>query len=187
MTRLNLTKNEKKVLLMLLDNSKVTDSEIGQKLNISSQAVGKIRRKLENSIIRSYSVELDYSRLGIHTFTIAIARMTKDGLNLGELEIESKLLSIPNIVNVYRLPRGSSTHVIVYGFTDINEMDEYFHSASMKDELHHYLEIKELFTFSHNSLIKNSPADLFRKVVNGMGAEPQKKFFDEIERFKRRL
>jgi len=85
---MKLTKNEKKALKLLLDNSRISDSEIASKLNISSQAVGKIRRKLESSIINSYSLNLNYSKLGIQTFAIAVAKLTKDGLDKGELEIE---------------------------------------------------------------------------------------------------
>ena len=65
---LKLTRNEKKTLKILMGNSRATDSEIAIKLKITSQAVGKIRRKLEGSVIRSYSLNLDYAKLGIHTF-----------------------------------------------------------------------------------------------------------------------
>ena len=68
-----LSNNEKKVLKLLLKNPKISDSTMALKLKISSRAVGKIRRKLEKTVIDSYTLNLNYSKLGIHTFAIALA------------------------------------------------------------------------------------------------------------------
>jgi len=61
-----LTKNEKKVLKLLLDNAKLSDTYIAKKLNISSQAIGRIRKKLEEEIINGYILDLDYSKININ-------------------------------------------------------------------------------------------------------------------------
>jgi len=163
---LRLNENEKKTLKLLLENSRMPDSKIAKILNISSQAVGKIRRKLEEKVIDSYTVNLDYSKLGIHTFAIAIAKLTKEGMNRGEVEVERNLVSIPHVISVYRIPKGSSSHIILYGFRNMNELDEFFHSPEIKRKLHNFIETQELFTFSHNSLIKNSPVQLFHKAID---------------------
>jgi len=184
---MKLTKNEKRTLKLLLDNSRINDSEIASKLSISSQAVGKIRRKLESTIIDSYTLDLNYSKLGIHTFAIAIAKITNAGMDLGELEAEQNLLNNPHIINVYRIPKGSSTHVIFYGFRDMNELDDFFHSPQAREEIHRFIENQDLFTFSHNSLIKNNPVQLFHKVIEELGCRSSDIKFSEIEKFKRRL
>jgi len=184
---INLTKNERRTLKYLLDNSRISDSEIASQLKISSQAVGKIRRKLEDTIIQSYGANIDFSKLGINTFAIAIAKITNDGLDKGELEIEQILQDNHHILNVYRLPKGSSTHVLIYGFKDINEFDGFFNSVKMRGELHRYLEIQDLFTFSHNSLIKNNPIPLFHKAIDSLNKSTTDVTFEEIERFKSRF
>ena len=184
---IKLTKNEKKALKILLENSRTSDSEIANQLNISSQAVGKIRRKLEDTVIKSYSIDLDFSKLGIHTFAIAIAKLTKDGLDHGELEVEQLLLDNHNVIHVYRLPRGSSTHVLIYGFKDINQFDDFFNSTVMRGELHKFLEIQDLFTFSYNSLIKNNPIQLFHNVIDKLDSTSNRFSFQELEKFKRKL
>lgn len=173
---------------MLLENSRISDSEIANKLKISSQAVGKIRRKLETTIIDSYTLNLNYAKLGISTFAIGMSKITSDGLDKGELEIEQKLLEDPHIISVYRLPSGSATHIILYGFRDMDELDSFFHSPKKKQALHNYIDSKELFTFSHNSLIKHDPHQLFHKIIDELGSEQlDNSKFDEIKRFKRRL
>ncbi|NQU79362.1 Lrp/AsnC family transcriptional regulator [Candidatus Woesearchaeota archaeon] len=163
------TRNEKKVLKLLLDNSRITDSQISCKLGISSQAVGKIRKKMESSVIDSYSVNLNYSKLGIHTFAMAIAKMTTEGMVKGVLDVERELLGNPHVINVYRVPKGSSTHLILYGFKDMIELDEFFYSPSIKKKVHNLIETKDLFTFSHNSLLKCNPNQLFGKVIDAVG------------------
>jgi len=183
---LKLTKNERLTLKMILDNSRVSDIQIAGKLKISSQAVGKIRKKLEENIITSYSVNLNYAKLGIQTFAIATAKLTNNGLDKGELEIEQVLHKNPHVIQVYRLPRGSSTHILVYGFNDINDLDSFFHSQKNREELHKHLEIKDIYTFSHNSCIKNNPVQLFHKVIDNLDSD--KRFgYKEIEKFRKNI
>ena len=182
-----LTKNEKKALKLMLENAKISDSSVAKKLNISSQAVGKIRRKLEETIIESYTLNLNYSKLGINLFAIALAKVTAEGLDTGELEVEKKLLDAPHIIQVFRLPHGSFTHAILYGFRNVNELDDFFHSQKQKQELHNFLENKELFTFSNYSLIKNNPMQLFNKIIDELGTHTSKNNFREINNFKQRL
>jgi len=69
----------------------------------------------------------------------------------------------------------------------MNELDSFFHSAKIKQELHNFIETQELFSFSHNSLIKNSPAQLFHKVIDNLGTKVSQMTFNELENFKKRL
>jgi len=184
---MKLTKNEKRALKLLLENARISDSKIAAELGISSVAVGKIRRKLETTIIKSYTLDLDYAKLGIQTFAIAIAKLTSEGLNKGQLEVEQKLMKNPHVINVYRIPKGSSTHIILYGFMDMTELDNFFHSPKLVQELHAFIENQEIYTFSHNSLIKNSSVQLFNKVLENLGNNPQEIKFKELEMFKKRL
>ena len=96
---------------------------------------------------------------------LAVSKLTQEGLNKTILEIEQRLLKNPHVINVYRIPKGDA-YIILYGFSDVNELDDFFHSAKTKQELHNFIETQELFTFSHNSLIKNDPKQLFHKVIS---------------------
>lgn len=166
---MKLTKNEKKMLKLMLDDARISDSAIAKKLNISSQAVGRLRRKLEATVVDSYTLNLNYSRLGINVFAIALAKVTDIGLAKGVERIEDILLKTPHIIQIFRLPHGSYTHALIYGFRDIGELDDFFHSPQQKKELHNYIENKELFMFSHSSLMKNNPNLLFHKIIDEMG------------------
>lgn len=184
---IKLSKNERSVLKILVENSRTCDSEIANKLNISSQAVGKIRKKLEENIIESYSVNLKYEQLDVKTFAIAIAKITPEGFEKGHLEVEAKLLNDDNIIQVYRLPRGTETHIIIMGFKDISELDKYFHSEEKISEIHQYIQTKELFTFSHNSIIKNNPKQLLNMAINQINKYDSEIYFGKIENIKMKL
>ena len=166
---MRLNKNERMVLKLLLENSKLSDSSIALRLKISSQAVGKIRRKLEETVINSYTLDLHYEKLGISTFSIAFAHLTHRGIGKGEKEIERKLHLDPHIIQIFRLPGTDISYIILYGFRDMNECDSYFHSLSSKQDIRGFLEHKEVHTFSHQSLVKNSPNSLFHKMIDSLG------------------
>jgi len=181
---MRLTRNEKKTLKLLLENSRISDSSIAMKLKISSQAVGKIRRKLEKTLIDSYTLNLNFTKMGIHTFAIAFAKLTGEGIEKGELEVEKKLLENPHILQVYRLSSGNSTHAILYGFRDTTELDDFFHSIQKRKTLHNFIENKELFIFSHNSLIKNNPIQLFNKIIDEPNLDQQKVRLNNFKNFR---
>jgi DNA-binding Lrp family transcriptional regulator len=184
---MELTKNEKKVLKLLIDDSRISDSDMAMKLSISSQAIGKIRRKLESTVIDSYSINLNYPKMGITIFAVAVAKINRDGLDKGQLEVEQELQKNPHVIRVYRLPRQSSTHMISYGFRDMIELDNFFYSPKMKQGMHAYFETQELFIFSHNSLIKNSSSQLFHKIIDELGVKASDSIFRELESFKKRI
>ncbi len=97
------------------------------------------------------------------------------------------VLYTPQIISVYRIPRGRATHIILYGFRDGIELDDFFYSPGLKQKLHGFIETQELFTFSHNSLVKNNPLQLFHKVIDGLGTSVSTLKFNEIETFKKRM
>ena len=180
---MHLNKNEKKVLCLLIEDGKATDSSISQKLKISSQAVGKIRKKLESTVIESYSANVNFSKVGIKVFAISLSKITKDGLDTGELEIEKKIFENPNIIEANRLPNAKYTYIIFYGFEDMEDLDNFFHSNKNSKELFKFVENKEIFTFSHNSLIKNNYTKLLRQLIE----DSPKNEIPEFEKFEEKM
>ena len=170
---MKLTKNEKLTLKFLIKDGRTSDVDISKKLKITTQAVGKIRRKLENlGIIKGYSTDIDYGKIGVNTFALAIMRLTmKSWEELGELGIEKLVLKNPHIVNIYRIPEGSATHIGLYGFRDLDELYRFFHIMPTSSAYNLYVELKKIYVFSNNSLIKDSPAQLMAKVIDEMGKE----------------
>lgn len=164
------TRNEGKVLRYLVENAKITDSEIAEKIHLSPQAIGKIRKKLESrGIIKGYHAVIDLEKIGINVIAIAMFKFNIDAFNETDdikQSIESdiaKRIQNPLIINFYRLPEGDITHIVVYGFKDIDEVDSYFHTLQAKRG---YLsELKDLHILSVKSMKKSSPNELIVKLL----------------------
>ena len=126
---LKLTRNEKTVLKSLIVNGRISDSEIAKKLGITAQAVGKIRRKLEKmELIKGYTTLVDYEKLGIKVFAVALFKYAHEYVGkLGDEDIKERIRG-PHIINFYRVPEGDVTHIVVYGFRSLDELDNYFHA-----------------------------------------------------------
>ena len=165
-----LSKNEKNVLKLLIQNGRMRCTEIARKLDLTPQGVGKILKKLESSgIIQGYSTIVDYEKIGIEVFAIALFRF-KSGLwtRIEEEDIKERVKG-PHLIRVYRVPEGDVTHIVVYGFRSLHELDHYFHI--LQTEREHISELKKLYVFSSKSIMKDSPNDLLLKVLEELGKE----------------
>lgn len=165
-----LSNNEKEVLKCLIADGRMQCTEIAKKLGVTSQAVGKIKDKLEREgLIKGYNARVDYKKLGIEVFAIAFFRF-KSGVwsRLEEEDIRNRMRG-PHLISVYRLTGGEFTHVVVYGFRSIREVENYF--QALQKEREHISELKKLYVVSIESVIKDSPKDLLLKVINEIGSE----------------
>ena len=164
------TNNEKKLMKLILQDGRMTDVEISKKLRITPQAVGKIRKKLEaEGVIKKYTAKLDYKKLGVNVFAIAMFRIHPTSWKgMTEEKIRDRV-SGPHIINFYRLSEGDITHVLVYGFSSLDELDHYFHV--LQTERGHVSELRRLYVFSAESLVKDSPEELLTSLIDGMGLE----------------
>jgi len=167
---MKLTRNEKRVLRLLIENGRVQDADIARSLNITSQAVGKIRRKLESErIIKGYSTILDYEKLGIGVLAVGLFKFTPESRKMLKEEAIDERVKGPHIIDFYRVPEGDVTHIVTYGFRSLEELDHYFHV--LQTERGHISEIKKLYILSAKSLRKNSPRELLLKVIDEIGRE----------------
>jgi len=167
---MKLTKNDRRVLKILIENGRIPDADIARSLNITPQAVGKIRRKLEsNGIIKGYSTIVDYEKLGIHVLAIALFKFTQESRRMLREEDIDERIKGPHIIDFYRVPEGDVTHIVTYGFRSLEELDHYFHI--LQTERGHISEIKKLYILSAKSMRKNSDKELIIKVINEMGRE----------------
>ena len=167
---MELTRNERRVMEFLIKNGRATDTELSEKLKITSQAVGKIRKKLEaGGIIKGYTTVIDHEKLGIKVFAVALFKFIPAvWKTLKDKDVIERMRG-PNIINFYRIPEGDVTHIVVYGFRSLDELDHYFHV--LQTERGHISEIRKLYIFSAKSLKKESSNDLYIKVLNEWGYE----------------
>jgi DNA-binding Lrp family transcriptional regulator len=167
---MKLTENEKKTLKMLLKNARTSDAEIARHLNVTTQATRKIRQKLEaEKIIKRYAAILDYEKLGVKAFAIAMMKAMPDAIEKFGMDVIQKSSKDPCIVSFFRIPRGDVTHIALFGFRDLTELDNYFHI--MQTKYARYIEIRRIYVFSNKSFLKQSATSLFEKIIDEFGKE----------------
>ena len=164
-----LTKNEKRVLNLLIDNAKLSDTFIASKLNISSQAIGKIRRKLESEIIKKYTVELEHFKLGI-----GVCVITKIHIE-GDREIKEKviknLVEISHTVALFELFGAEYPYIVVSSFKDVAEFKNFMEKEEKSQEIFQYIKIDEIYEIPCRNVLKFSKTDLFHKYIEDLGTK----------------
>ena len=169
-----LTKNEKKVLKLLVDNAKLSDTSIANKLNISSQAVGKIRKHLEENIIKGYTLEVDLSKLDINVFALSLIKFnSNDEVSLEE--IEDRIKNDGHCTLLIRTSgEGNSSHIICGGFKNLNEFQNLFENKENIKTKIRFIDRKETHLFSTEHILKNSSKELLIRTINELGTKHNK-------------
>ena len=174
------TKNEKEIIRLLLDNGRISDMEMAANLKISAQAVGKIRKKLEDKeIIEGYSCNLNFEKMGIGMLCVCMMKF-KDKFyeTIENHNVNEFLEKIPASIFTC-IPASSEISVIsLYGFRNAKEMERYAHL--MKTKLHEYVEVVRIFSFSPYSLVKINPTNLFNLLLDDKPNIPILPLFNKI-------
>ena len=69
--KIKLTNNEKNVLRKIIEEGRIADTDMAKFMNISQQAVFRIRRKLEDSgIIEGYYPNINFKKIGINLIQV---------------------------------------------------------------------------------------------------------------------
>lgn len=180
--KIKLSDNERRVLEVLIRDARKPRTEIGRDLGITSQAVGKIQEKLEKQgVIQGYTATVDYDKLGIEVFAVALFRLKSGTWTRVENDYMKERVKGPHLIKVYRFSEGEITHMTLYGFRSLKELDNYVHV--LQTEKGHISELKKLYVFSASSILKDSPQELFIKVLNegdDVLARPEKPPVEQI-------
>jgi DNA-binding Lrp family transcriptional regulator len=158
------TKNEKGVLKLLLGDGRMADVEMSEKLRISTQAVGRIRKKLEDTgVIEGYSCMVNYEKVGLSVFAVTLTKLKeqfwKEG---GELD-SGELLKQSPFLFACLLPGSDVSLISLQAFRNLNELDRYFHL--LKTRKAHHQEASVVYTFSALNMLRTSQ-DLVSHVLD---------------------
>lgn len=163
---LRLTKNDKYVLKQLIEHGRISDSSTAKKLGISPQAVLKIRKKLEDSgIIEGYVPKINFKLLGVKVMAWAVVRFLPETYHeYSEAQINEKVRQHRYVIWGCRIPESDATHILLYGFRDLKQMDEHF--IRVQTKLSKIIEIKKMYHFSVEQIVKDSPEGLFYNILS---------------------
>ncbi|MEK6845194.1 MAG: Lrp/AsnC family transcriptional regulator [Nanoarchaeota archaeon] len=89
---------DQKLINLLLENSRLSFRELARKAGISVVTViNRVRELEKEGIIKSYTAELDYEKLGYDVLAMILLRISKGKL----FEVEKKVAIHPNVFAVY--------------------------------------------------------------------------------------
>ncbi len=161
-----LTGNDKVVLKKILDSKKIADSDIAKTMNLSPQAIFKIRGKLENcGIIKGYMPIIDFKKVGINVMIILIVRLTsRVWRDFSDDQISDRISKTPNIIEAYRVSDEQASHVLVLGFRDTQQKEQYI--SQLQTKFAEEVQIKAIYTFSVDKIISQNPLGLLHEIID---------------------
>lgn len=173
-----LTENDKIVLKKILDSKRIADSDIAKTMNLSPQAIFKIRSKLENcGIIKGYMPIIDFKKIGINVMMVLIIRLTsKVWRNFSDDQISDKMSKTPNVIEAYRVADEQASHVLLLGFRDTYQKEQYL--AQIQTKFAEEVQIKAIYTFSVDKIISQNPLGLLHEIIDKKEFSPADLFLD---------
>ncbi|AJF62916.1 MAG: Transcriptional regulator, lrp family [archaeon GW2011_AR20] len=125
---MKLDKKDLKILEILKENSKLTTSQIYKKTNIPITTVHNRIKKLENlGIIRSYTLKLDYNKLGkpITGFIlVTINYILPDGTKIKQEHVAQEISKLEGVEEV-NIMTGATDILIKVRVSSIEELNEF--------------------------------------------------------------
>ena len=161
-----LTENDKIVLKKILDSKRIPDSEIAKTMNLSPQAIFKIRTKLEDyGIIKGYMPIVDFKKIGINVITLLIINLTPElWKNFTDAQISERISKTACVIDAYRVSDEQASHILILGFRDTNQKENYI--GKIQTKFANEIQIKASYTFSVDMIISQSPLGLLREIIN---------------------
>jgi len=121
MVKEKITESDKKILNLLIENSRKSYRQLAKDARVSIATIGNRLKKLEkNNIIRKYSTLVRYRELGYDFHVIINVKVAH-----GHTEkLEKKMFNSPNIESIYDLT-GEFDVMLVARFKNRKALDKY--------------------------------------------------------------
>ena len=126
---MELDKKDKKILNILIENSRLSYRQIAKKANVSVATIMHHIKKLEKEkIIRKYTTMLNYEKAGYDVDVIIEMRISKGKL----FEVEKKIATNENVFAVYDVT-GDFDAIILARFPNRRKMDNFLKKIQTYD------------------------------------------------------
>ncbi|MGG0275445.1 Lrp/AsnC family transcriptional regulator [Bacillus rhizoplanae] len=117
---------DKKIIVELSNNSRLSMSELGRRINLSSPSVTERVRQIESfGIIKKYTLEIDYEKLGFPIQCI-IEATVKNG---GYKNFKNYIESLPNVDFCYRIA-GNACYMLKMQFENFSKAEEFIDTVN---------------------------------------------------------
>ncbi|MGM5484951.1 MAG: hypothetical protein ACQEP1_03715 [Nanobdellota archaeon] len=177
-----LTENDRTVLKKILSVKKIPDSDIAKSMNLSPQAVFKIREKLENSgIVKGYMPIIDFKKIGINIMVLLIVRLSsKMWQSFSDEQISERISKAPYVIDAYRVTDESASHILLLAFRDTAQKENYL--SDIQTRYAEEVKIRGVYTFSVDKIISHSPLGLLHEMIDKKEFSPKDLFLNNSEK-----
>ncbi|MBN1156865.1 Lrp/AsnC family transcriptional regulator [Candidatus Woesearchaeota archaeon] len=120
---------DKKIINVLIENSRLSYRQIAKKVGVSVATVMHHVKRLEKEkIIKAYTLDIDYDKLGFDVQVIIDLRISKGKL----FQVENKIAIHPNVFAIYD-NTGPSDATIIAKFKSRKSMDKFLKEIQSYD------------------------------------------------------
>lgn len=117
---------DKKIIDELRENSRLSMSELGRRINLSSPSVTERVRRMESfGIIKKYTLEVDYEKLGLPIQCIIEATVKNGDYTSFKKYIEK----LPNVEFCYRIA-GNACYMLKMQFDTFAKAEEFIENVN---------------------------------------------------------
>ncbi|PAE22420.1 AsnC family transcriptional regulator [Bacillus sp. 7504-2] len=117
---------DQQIIDELLENSRLSMSELGRRINLSSPSVTERVRKMESfGIIKKYTLDVDYEKLGYPIQCIIEATVKNGDYKAFKRFIES----FPNVEFCYRIA-GNACYMLKMQFETFSKAEEFIEKVN---------------------------------------------------------
>ncbi|WP_342577263.1 Lrp/AsnC family transcriptional regulator [Psychrobacillus sp. FSL K6-2843] len=117
---------DKKIIDELRQNSRLSMSELGRRINLSSPSVSERVKQMESfGIIKRYTLEVDYEKLGLPIQCIIEATVKNGDYNSFKTYIEG----LPNVEFCYRIA-GNACYMLKMQFETFSKAEEFIEDVN---------------------------------------------------------
>jgi Lrp/AsnC family transcriptional regulator, leucine-responsive regulatory protein len=175
-----LTKNDREVLKKILNIRKIPDSDIAKSMQLSPQAIFKIREKLEGcEIIKGYMPIIDFKKIGINIMTLMIIRLSSNIWNtFSDDQISERISKAPYVIDAYRVADENASHILLLAFRDLDQKEIYI--KEMQTKFAEEITIISIYTFSVQKIITHSPLGILHEIIDKKEFSPKDIFLNQI-------
>ena len=162
-SNIDLTESEKKFLEIILNRGNVPDSEIAKTTKLSKATVGRIRKKLEGTLVKEYIPIINLHEVGMDVFSI----LTFQWNAFNDEQITKKSFSEfekdPRVVFLANGEGSIASTVMFLAFRDLEEHHLYLKEFRKKHGKH-ASQISTL-TLPSKEVIKHDFTEAIRNII----------------------
>ncbi len=160
-----LTKNDKLVLKELVENARVSDTDVAKKLKLTPPAIMKIRKKLETKgVITEYMPVLNLKKLGIDVMVMFSIKIRPGSWEKFE-HLKKFLIKKDNLFWACRVSQVDTNYIFLCAYRNISDMSEDFFKTESKNS--DCFDVTNKHIYSPELLLKSSYSGLVDFAISG--------------------